>query len=126
MSIPDKNSSLQEIFDFVVTKLREQGEPSLDPVSNACLYRGPNGRKCAAGWLLPDGEQAKEGVEAWNVPYFDGFSIRAQQLINALQDVHDGYGWKPWEKGWLEVATEYNLIYTPPGAQTPPHKEEVQ
>lgn len=91
-------------------------EPSVDPVNSLCLYRGPDGRKCAAGWLLPDGEPAEEGEPAWVVPYFDQFPIRSQQLINSLQGVHDDYVYKPWEKGWQEVATKYGLIYTPPGA----------
>ena len=42
----------QETFDFVATKLIEQGVPSMQPGS--CLYRGPNGTKCAAGHLIPD------------------------------------------------------------------------
>lgn len=45
----------QEMADFVVEKLAGQNfvqSARLDGLS--CLYRGPNGIKCAAGHLIPD------------------------------------------------------------------------
>lgn len=47
--------SLQEIFDFVVTKLDEQGEPSMDAGGACKYYQEINGKviKCAVGFLLP-------------------------------------------------------------------------
>lgn len=45
----------QEIFDTVFTKLYEQGKQSVDPeLPHTCMYRGPDGMKCAAGFLIPD------------------------------------------------------------------------
>ena len=48
----DKKPKPQEVFDFVVSKIIHQGQPST--VNGSCAYRGPDGLRCAAGWLLPD------------------------------------------------------------------------
>lgn len=47
-------ASPQEVFDFVVEKMKQQNWPSRSPVSGACAYNGPNGRHCAAGWCITD------------------------------------------------------------------------
>jgi len=44
----------QEWFDTSVRGLRAQGGPSVCEVSGFCVYRGPEGRKCAIGFLIPD------------------------------------------------------------------------
>jgi hypothetical protein len=43
---------MQETFEKVSRHLFEQGRPSVE--SGTCLYRGPNGTKCAIGCLIPD------------------------------------------------------------------------
>ena len=43
----------QEVFDKVYTHFVTEGNPpSMD--GQECLYRGPNGLKCAAGLFIPD------------------------------------------------------------------------
>ncbi len=42
----------QEIFDKAARGVLEQGGPSID--EDGCMYRAPNGRKCAAGHLIAD------------------------------------------------------------------------
>lgn len=42
----------QEAFEYSVKHLAKQGGPSLK--SGGCLYRGPDNRQCAIGWLIPD------------------------------------------------------------------------
>lgn len=47
----------QEIFNTVVTHLAKQGwqrSTGEGPFKETCVYRGPNGRKCAAGALIKD------------------------------------------------------------------------
>lgn len=44
----------QEIFDTCLTHLRAQGRRSIDPISGFCVYRGPDGLKCAIGALIPN------------------------------------------------------------------------
>jgi hypothetical protein len=43
----------QYLFDRVVRQMISQGGPSLSK-SGFCSYRGPGGRKCAVGAILPD------------------------------------------------------------------------
>lgn len=55
----------QEMFDEVVTQLVKQGGPSykIDKEENnkrVCLYRGPNNRRCAIGWLIKDEDYKPE------------------------------------------------------------------
>ena len=49
----------QEVFDHAVSNVIRQGKKSakVDPVTGGtgyCLYRGPNGLRCAVGWCIPD------------------------------------------------------------------------
>lgn len=94
----------QEIFDTVARHLFTQGERSAEPVldddgeeiDTECLYRGPDGRSCAIGALLPDAAYRKdmEGrgaaqlcrqwsdvLPAWMPPNVD--------LLEDLQIIHD-------------------------------------
>lgn len=51
IKIPD---TLQELFNIVSLHLLNQGQKSAH--ETLCMYRGPNGMKCAAGVLIPDNE----------------------------------------------------------------------
>lgn len=48
----------QEIFETMVKNLMKQGRKSvvgsIDSGDETCLYRGPNGSKCAIGFLIDD------------------------------------------------------------------------
>lgn len=93
----------QQIFNRAVTGVLSQGGPSVrhgrdhtDEPSVFCLYRSPNGRRCAAGWVIPD-ELYKEDMEsnlAGNVfrrPALAGLVTGVGcDLLQRLQDVHDG------------------------------------
>lgn len=52
----------QEIYDKVCAGLAAQGGPSMDEKGAQCRYRGTSGRKCAAGFLIPD-ELYKDGMD---------------------------------------------------------------
>ena len=71
--------------------------------SEGCLYRGPNGTKCAVGALIPD-ELYKEEIEGWNINRFylgkcpkagkysaivQHFSGITTPMLYLLQEVHD-------------------------------------
>lgn len=45
----DALQTQQDIFNYVVAHLVEQGKPSVS--DNGCAYRGDGGCKCAAGWV---------------------------------------------------------------------------
>lgn len=93
----------QEIFDKVATHLFAQGVRAYgltDPVTGDtnCLYRGPNGTKCAVGVLIPDEDYDDkiEEMSADDAIYLLApksqtcASLRAHdKLLSTLQDAHD-------------------------------------
>lgn len=50
------DATAQEVFDQAVAGIVKQGAQSREGHDGKCLYRGPNGLKCAAGWLMSDDE----------------------------------------------------------------------
>lgn len=63
MSIPQQ-ATTQELCDYAVTKLIEQGAPSIrvsDMGSITCLYRGADGKACPVGHLIAD-EHYNSGI----------------------------------------------------------------
>ncbi len=46
----------QEVYDYVAAHLLTQNAKAQGEIgsANGCLYRAPEGRKCAAGCLIPD------------------------------------------------------------------------
>ena len=89
----------QEIFDKVAKHLLTQPRSFVnsDVVKGKirCLYRGPNGTKCAAGCLIPDDEY-NESFENKTIdsikdeiPSFDEFSTEDILMIKDLQNLHD-------------------------------------
>jgi len=95
----------QEIYDTVAKHLFAQGMRSQgahpDKDSMVCLYRGPNGTKCAVGVLIPDEFYDPEMESNALVHLFDpdvtpdgGFKLPAWMkenlsLLMRLQHTHD-------------------------------------
>lgn len=85
----------QQIFDTVAKHLFTQGVRCDDGDHN-CLYRGPNGTKCAVGALIPDAMYNKD-MEYNTVdglfhdfPEVQNILGRSNRdLLTALQYVHD-------------------------------------
>lgn len=91
---PKLPRTLQEIFDKSVEGLASQGfRQAMD--GDSCMYRSPDGLKCAAGWLISDDEYETvvEGLAANTVFALTDFSRRATH-VNDLQQCHD-YGKSP-------------------------------
>jgi hypothetical protein len=97
----------QEVFDKVVTHLIAQGVPSQSVVEDAevdvpvCLYRGPEGAKCAVGCLIPDDiyHSDMEGKVVYTLGVHDerisvllglGSTSRLK-LLERLQGAHDSF-----------------------------------
>lgn len=91
---------LQNIFDFVARKLLEQNSKSQGvlvredglTVPSTCLYRGYEGKKCAAGHLIPDEaySHSMEGRGVTSVGWFNNhFPDHEIRLLKALQAIHD-------------------------------------
>ena len=110
----------QEIFDKVVAHLRSQGCKSQESAGGMCVYRGPNGTKCAAGCLIEDKyyRRAFEGNTFEHI-ILSSNALSAQfsthvELIQALQNAHDMNPVKAWESVFAQISRDCGLVYTPP------------
>lgn len=121
----------QQIFDTVLTKLREQGVAS-ETSDGQCLYRGPNGLKCAVGHLIPDNvfkrdwEHRNAGTLPDEAYQAMGVALSDRAFLIELQDVHDftlggDHGWAGnlvrWEESMRRIAGVHGLTYTPAEVQ---------
>lgn len=85
----------QEMFDYVVTNLVAQGKQSVRKTKGewGCAYRGGNGCRCAAGWMIPDDrylpDMEGEHTGAPIVAPVLGISTDQESLMIALQRAHD-------------------------------------
>lgn len=97
----------QEIFATVLTNLARQGQASTVPASpeasdntRQCAYRGDEGRKCSAGWLIadehyhpnmegsgPNSNLVADALVKSGVPDNE----KAKNLVVSLQRVHDDF-----------------------------------
>lgn len=114
----------QAIPDLVVRALRKQGKPSVDPDSTRCLYRAPDGSKCAAGHWLPDElyTPRMENRSIFSLSLNFHIPRAAASLLSDLQAAHDGLVDKrfdPAHDGWLQrfetrarhAAKRHDLVY---------------
>lgn len=103
--------SEQQVFDQVAKHLLEQNKQSA--TGNDCLYRGPEGLKCAAGCLISETEYTPEMDNvhgAWCDVVRMGFAPSAHcKLICDLQFIHDIYRPHHWRKQLAKVAKTYKL-----------------
>ena len=113
----------QEAFDFVVRHFVRQRVMSVE-ASGSCMYRAPDGKRCAVGALIKD-EAYKPEMERQSVlnlngespvrPLLDVGSVH-RRLLTRLQYIHDaafaGLVRRTLLGRLREVATEYNLDTT--------------
>jgi hypothetical protein len=89
-------STRQEIFDYVVQRLLQQGKRSMTG-EEGCKYRGDGGTRCALGWLIPDDLYRPEMDDfhcSWNVQDLLRHGIPAitalgNDLAYKMQRAHD-------------------------------------
>lgn len=122
----------QEIFDKVATHLFTQGVRSVSKTclndasfdADYCLYRGPNGTKCAVGCLIPDEDYdpTMENRSAYDLftstvtpmefPKLEPLNEN-KDILNRLQTVHDNLSnWATTEtmkSALATVAIRYDL-----------------
>lgn len=87
----------QELFTTAVTGLLAQQAYSFDPDARdgqgSCLYRGPNGTKCAIGHLIPDHlyDESFEDRMAYSlsVALAAGIPYELTNFAGELQALHD-------------------------------------
>jgi hypothetical protein len=115
---PSTQEELQEVFDRIARHLLRQGQKSKKADSNACLYRGPEGLKCAVGILIPDtlySEKLEDRMvtdsRVWEALEKAGIvrSRDMEALLVCLQVVHDSYRPVNWRAELREVAERFDL-----------------
>ena len=107
----------QEMFDIAAKHLLTQRVRSVDPVTGSCRYRGPQGRMCAIGPMIPD-EKYSPDMEGWGVGSCDVWNAMGldsddpgnlKTLAHKLQRIHDAWAPTAWPYMLLALALKYNL-----------------
>ena len=107
----------QETFDKVKKHLLTQNRVSY-LVYHGCMYKGPDGLKCAVGCLIPD-EIYDVSIERMPVSKLVHLNNKVADflkqfnlpLLESLQYVHDSLSPHIWPKKLKEVAEKFELVY---------------
>lgn len=104
----------QAAFDKVVRHLLKQGEKSTILIDRipTCAYRGPSGRMCAVGCLIPDSEYSPdlENEVASDVRHrVPSLALLDVDLLCDLQFVHDHRLPGAWPEELRGVADKHGL-----------------
>lgn len=111
-----KKLTKQDIFNIAANGLLKQGKKSVDGLS--CLYRGPNGLKCAVGMLIPDNlyQDRFEGSSAGESGVINALikvgvpnTIEYANFLEHLQAVHDYPDTDDWDYELVNFAHYYGL-----------------
>lgn len=133
----------QEAFNIVLFALRQQGDACIVPGTQfseqpTCLYRGPEGCKCAIGHLMPDAVYDPR-MEGRGLPVLlnqaaasqalrDAFANLKPSLLDELQWAHDRIlavqGPRAWEERMKYLAALNSLDYTPLGLDYIPSRAQ--
>ncbi len=122
----NKPVEAQELYDYIVEAIVKQGRPSVGD-NDRCLYRGPDGLKCAAGHVIPDSMYSPIAMENAGVLALADQGQMPKSLIphigliGTLQNAHDGSCQRPHFLDWFLsnaklTAVEFNL--KPYGSKT--------
>ncbi len=106
----------QEVFGLAVGGVLKQGKRCVDS-DGTCLYRGPNGSKCAAGFVFTDEEvdNLEGGVFEFDTYADTVVKYRAPrlsghvELLTKLQLIHDIREPEDWPRYYRDLATSLGL-----------------
>lgn len=112
---------LQKLFNEAGEKVIAQGRQSIDKSSNTCVYRGPNGIKCAVGHLITDEQIAKyiirpsSGVELFTITLLEEIAPGvnpsvAVEFLGSLQGCHDGCHFGAGQSFITEFKDRMNVV----------------
>lgn len=108
----------QEVFDTVKKHLLTQNKKAKNGSGAICLYRTPNGLKCAIGCMIPDDkyvsrmEDTSVHILLFMYPGLPFANVDKKFLVS-LQDIHDYKHNKveDWPRLLEEFAIEHNLTF---------------
>lgn len=110
----------QQVFDQIATHLLKQGKRSMGPVTREhggssydtvkCVYRGPDGVKCAAGAIIGDHEYepSMEGAGWYHIAQAKDVYAH-ENIIMRMQTVHDTVEPHDWRQRLSALADELGL-----------------
>ena len=104
----------QRIFNKAARHLLKQNKKSEDFLSRRCMYRGPNGLKCAVGCLIPDSKyvpnmEDKTVYMLINMNLAPLYFTEHFELLRNLQKIHDTCDVNAWRDSLQNLATMNKL-----------------
>ncbi|WP_322092780.1 hypothetical protein [Paraburkholderia bannensis] len=114
----------QDVFDVIGWRLLFQNARALAADGMRCMYRAPNGKRCAIGWIIPDDLYSPEfefkGVRdiaagLAETDYgrdFAAFVGDHVAMLCDLQGLHDAYPVSDWPLRLRLIAQKYELRET--------------
>ena len=103
-------ATAQEVYSQVRKHLLTQKIKSIEE-GKGCVYRGPDGLKCAAGCLMSDDEYLEEMErQPWSFLMYRVLVPKEHgKLIAELQRIHDIQDPAYWEYCLDVLASDFNL-----------------
>jgi len=110
----------QDVFDIVAWHLLWQNSRATAIDRVKCMYRAPDGKRCAIGWLIPDDVYSK-ALEFFGVrdiaqrliegehARFARFLYLHMSLLRALQEMHDANLPAEWPVMLRAIAQRHSL-----------------
>jgi hypothetical protein len=113
----------QEAFNLMVDHLRKQQQRSQGLNDTTCMYRGPDGLKCAVGALIPDElyieDMEGSAITRILIDYRDRYPALSTLFkdidplfLAEMQDIHDFNPIDQWERRFKGCAEDNDLVYT--------------
>lgn len=112
----------QAIFTIVATHLLTQAKRSKKSGGSMCMYRAPDGCKCAVGVLIDD-KHYKERLEGSSLHDLDvrdavegSLGIHFDQhpglfgMLTSMQRIHDGWAPSRWKSELRTLAKKHELL----------------
>jgi hypothetical protein len=81
----EADAVIQAAFDKATAAVIAQGKRSIADDGDSCLYRGPNGTKCAVGHLMSDEQMSRFGIQEDSNPYVFPFALIEELLPGVNQ-----------------------------------------
>lgn len=110
------HADAQQLFTTAATHMLQQGKKSTKRHTTSCLYRGPDGLKCAVGVLITDEEYKPEMEEktVWELCDDDLLPERLRphaQMLRSLQRIHDDSKVEHWAEGIQSLAAAHGFTF---------------
>lgn len=111
-------ATLQDIFDQASNHLLKQNKKAREEYSTTCRYRTNDGLMCAVGCLISDDEYS-HSFEGKSLQQLDEVNWERDlaldndviDLLDAMQEIHDGCGTREWRRELKKLAFDNGLQF---------------